>query len=200
MFVFGCFGILDWITNPIGSLIGSIAGTGASAIGQYQANKLTREENQKNREWNEYMWNLNNEYNKPINQMARLDEAGLNPNLVYGQGTSTLSSYAGNLGTSNNFKNALGNVDLGLAQAHQLANQDKLVASEIQLNEAKESNLIADSEEKRSKIPSNLSQNRLYQAITDNEKNKDAWFDLTLPQKTAIMDFEVALNSNTHIS
>ena len=32
------------------------------------------------------LWNLNNEYNKPINQMARLEEAGLNPYLVYGNG------------------------------------------------------------------------------------------------------------------
>lgn len=31
-------------------------------------------------------WNLANEYNKPSSVMQRLDEAGLNPNLVYGNG------------------------------------------------------------------------------------------------------------------
>lgn len=31
-------------------------------------------------------WNRQNEYNLPINQMQRLDEAGLNPNLMYGTG------------------------------------------------------------------------------------------------------------------
>lgn len=33
------------------------------------------------------MWRLNNEYNHPSEQMARLRKAGLNPNLMYGQGT-----------------------------------------------------------------------------------------------------------------
>lgn len=36
-----------------------------------------------------------NEYNKPINQMARLEEAGLNPNLVYENGAQTLSANIG---------------------------------------------------------------------------------------------------------
>lgn len=34
------------------------------------------------------MWNMANEYNSPKSQMARFAEAGLNPNLVYGQGTA----------------------------------------------------------------------------------------------------------------
>lgn len=53
--------------------------------------------NRRTREWNEKMygqqradamadWNLQNEYNSPTSQMARLREAGLNPNLVYGKG------------------------------------------------------------------------------------------------------------------
>lgn len=33
-------------------------------------------------------WNMQNEYNDPQNQMKRLRDAGLNPNLVYGQGTT----------------------------------------------------------------------------------------------------------------
>lgn len=34
-------------------------------------------------------WNIANDYNHPINQMARLKSAGLNPNLVYGSGSVT---------------------------------------------------------------------------------------------------------------
>jgi len=33
------------------------------------------------------MWKMQNEYNSPLNQMKRLKEAGLNPNLMYGKGT-----------------------------------------------------------------------------------------------------------------
>lgn len=53
--------------------------------------------NRKTRKWNEKMyarqradalsdWQMMNEYNHPSSQMARLREAGLNPNLVYGKG------------------------------------------------------------------------------------------------------------------
>lgn len=42
------------------------------------------------------MWNKTNEYNAPVNQMARYKEAGLNPNLIYGQtgGGSSSASMA----------------------------------------------------------------------------------------------------------
>lgn len=81
------------------SLLGSIAG----AIGQ---NKLVdkqieaqKAENQKNREynmmlarqqnqWNLEQWQRENDYNSPTSQMARLRAAGLNPDLMYGQGTT----------------------------------------------------------------------------------------------------------------
>lgn len=36
------------------------------------------------------LWNMQNEYNTPANQMLRFKEAGLNPNLIYGQ-TNTAS-------------------------------------------------------------------------------------------------------------
>ena len=40
-------------------------------------------------EYNTKMWNLQNEYNTPANQMKRYREAGLNPNLIYGNGSSS---------------------------------------------------------------------------------------------------------------
>lgn len=87
------------LINAGSSLIGSIAG----AIGQ---NKIVdkqieaqKAENQKNREynmmlarqqnqWNLEQWQRENDYNSPTSQMARLREAGLNPDLMYGQGTT----------------------------------------------------------------------------------------------------------------
>lgn len=35
-------------------------------------------------QWNTDMWRMQNEYNLPANQMSRLKDAGLNPNLIYG--------------------------------------------------------------------------------------------------------------------
>lgn len=42
-------------------------------------------------------WDMNNQYNTPVNQMKRLLDAGLNPNLAYNMATSGNSSSAPNL-------------------------------------------------------------------------------------------------------
>lgn len=67
----------------------SLLGTGGQI---YAAGKM----NKKTRAWNEKMygvqradalsdWNMMNAYNSPEQQMQRFKEAGLNPNLIYGQ-------------------------------------------------------------------------------------------------------------------
>ena len=57
---------------------------------QQQENEKNRRYNfmlaQKQNEWNLQQWERSNEYNNPLNQVARLKNAGLNPNLVYGNG------------------------------------------------------------------------------------------------------------------
>lgn len=80
------------------SLVGSVPIVGpiiSSAINASQSRKNVRDtiaankelallESQKNVEF----WNMQNEYNTPFAQMQRFKEAGLNPNLIYGQGSS----------------------------------------------------------------------------------------------------------------
>lgn len=77
----------------------TLLGTGVSAIAQAGANKQERK-------WQEKMygqqrvdalsdWNMQNLYNSPSSQMSRYKAAGLNPNLIYGTGTSS----AGNSST-----------------------------------------------------------------------------------------------------
>ena len=68
--------------------IGAIIAGGASLIGNALnsvSNKVTSDDN---RQFALDMWNRNNEYNTPLAQMQRLKDAGLNPNLMYGQGTT----------------------------------------------------------------------------------------------------------------
>lgn len=78
------------------SAISPLASEAANGIMNIGANK-------KNREHQEYMYNkmradqladraFENEYNSPAANMARLKEAGLNPNLVYGNGASEQKS------------------------------------------------------------------------------------------------------------
>lgn len=75
-----------------GSLLSSIFGGLFGADAQDSANQLNWEMQQRQLEWNEDMWNKNNAYNTPAMQIARMKEAGLNPNLMYGQGTTGNSS------------------------------------------------------------------------------------------------------------
>lgn len=64
------------------SLLGNLFGIGGQAYQYAQQKKLIDHQFNKNVE----MWNKQNEYNSPSAQMERLQQAGLNPNLVYGNG------------------------------------------------------------------------------------------------------------------
>lgn len=86
-----------------------VVAAGASGIAGLLANvwnaNSVKKTNQQQKELAEYnwqqaiaQWNRENEYNKPVNQMARFAEAGLNPNLIYGQLSGNV---AGSLGMPN---------------------------------------------------------------------------------------------------
>lgn len=67
--------------NAISSLINGAFGLVGKGIDW----SLTKDQQELQNQYNLEMWNLNNEYNTPQNQMRRFEEAGLNPGLIYGQ-------------------------------------------------------------------------------------------------------------------
>ena len=74
----------------IGGAVSGLAGIGSSIVG---ANASANQQGSANK-WNLLMQMYQNEYNKPVNQMKRLKEAGLNPNLVYGQSAAGVAGQA----------------------------------------------------------------------------------------------------------
>lgn len=58
--------------------------------------------------YNERIWQMMNDYNSPMSQMTRFKEAGLNPNLIYGQ-----SNEAGSIATANYGRSPQGRGSLG---------------------------------------------------------------------------------------
>ena len=66
------------------SLGSSIAGTAGNILMQQDTNKQNERLQDKANAHNIKLWNMQNQYNLPINQMDRLRQAGLNPNLMYG--------------------------------------------------------------------------------------------------------------------
>lgn len=84
--------IASSVLPGLGSAVGGIAG--AKQSGRNVASQIKAD-----REMAEYayskdleMWQRQNEYNLPANQMKRMKDAGLNPNLMYGHGTSGQAS------------------------------------------------------------------------------------------------------------
>ena len=67
-------------------LAAPILSAGASTLFKGLANNYASDRDwSRNAAMNWQMWNATNEYNHPKNVMARYREAGLNPNLIYGQ-------------------------------------------------------------------------------------------------------------------
>lgn len=78
------------------AVLPAIIGAGASLVGGYINNLYAKE--RADEQWNRmnYMQDKMNAYNAPVAQMARLREAGLNPNLVYAHGGAVMESAVGN--------------------------------------------------------------------------------------------------------
>lgn len=86
--------------------LGAIIGIAGSALAAAAASKSASTANKRNvalvdrqNQWNLEQWNRENEYNSPIRQMERIKAAGLNPNLVYGEGVTGNSSSTVRSGT-----------------------------------------------------------------------------------------------------
>jgi|GEM_PF-5050930 len=109
------------------SAIPVVGGMIEGAMNNASNKKIARE----NREFSLEMWNRNNEYNTPLAQMQRLKEAGLNPNLMYGQGTTGNSSAPAKADGANPTQ-----YKLNFLEAAQLHQQQKLNEQSIQLQKS----------------------------------------------------------------
>lgn len=145
--------ILNLIDPVSGSLLSAGIGALGSVFGSLFGKKSQDDTNKANMELAEYqysknleMWNRQNEYNTPANQVKRIKAAGLNPALLYGSGSvantaSSAPSYqAPNLRAYTNFGDLgasyLSQIPLQAAQVRNLdsnsALTDQKTKTEIQ--------------------------------------------------------------------
>lgn len=108
-----------------------LASAGAQVIGGLFGNRSRKREARRQRQWSEDMWNRQNAYNTPVNQMQRLKDAGLNPALMYGQGN------VGNAEKAMQYQQPqIENVGAGVAQGVAAGAQADIANSVKKLNEA----------------------------------------------------------------
>jgi hypothetical protein len=77
--------------------VANTANAAATGKQNKKSRQFSRETYAKTKADNIQFWNMQNEYNSPSAQMARLKEAGLNPNMVYDKGGAVQP--AGNIAT-----------------------------------------------------------------------------------------------------
>lgn len=100
-----------------------------------RAEDFAREMYQRQVDENVRFWQMQNEYNSPEMQMARLQNAGLNPNLVYGTGATAMGSNITAPASSGNVPRQAGKyADLG--SIAQQAFGTKLLQAQIRREEA----------------------------------------------------------------
>lgn len=90
-----------------GSLIGGLfGGSGSKKAAKYQlqaareTNRMNYQIAQENNAFNERMWDKQNAYNSPVEQRKRLEQAGLNPNLMMNGGSAGTAETAPTADTS----------------------------------------------------------------------------------------------------
>tara|TARA_B100000900_G_scaffold395620_1_gene394172 strand:+ start:226 stop:996 length:771 start_codon:yes stop_codon:yes gene_type:complete len=111
--------------------LGQLAGGLANIVGGLFGNRSRKREAQRQRDFSESMWNRQNAYNTPKNQMQRLKDAGLNPALMYGQGT------VGNAEKALPYQQPqIESVGVNAAQQAAAGGQASLVKSQENLNNA----------------------------------------------------------------
>lgn len=84
-------GALDTLFSGVSSLFG------ARKQDYYQRRQMSIANDYANQMFDRQIdfWNMQNDYNSPAQQMSRLEAAGLNPNLVYGNGSMANTSNSG---------------------------------------------------------------------------------------------------------
>ncbi len=80
----------DLLSAGVSSGVSGLLGLAGQAVNYGYQKKLAEQQNQ----YNIDMWKMQADYNSPQAQMQRFQEAGLNPNLIYGQGNNGNMSQA----------------------------------------------------------------------------------------------------------
>jgi hypothetical protein len=193
---------IDPVTIGLISGGAQLASQGINALSQGSMNRKTRLWNEKmyamQRQHSLQDWTMQNEYNSPQAQMQRLKAAGLNPNMVYDKGATTLSGSVRSAEVPNwspqatqvNFGGAVSqglsayyDLQMKQAQIDNLKTQNTAIANEAILKAAQTENITQGTQMSKFDLglKSDLRQVSL-QAATENLRKLTTDIDVTLRQ------------------
>lgn len=123
-----------------GSIIGNLLGFGSNQSTNKANMRLAEYQFDRNLD----MWNRANEYNKPVNQVKRIREAGLNPALLYGSGSVANTSSNTPQYDAPHLQSYQGFGDLGLGQAVTVYQNARNLDAQIRKTNAETENILTN--------------------------------------------------------
>lgn len=158
--------------------------TAGSLGATFMNNQSVRDTNEQNinNQWD--MWHATNQYNTPHEQMLRYAEAGLNPNLIYGQSNTTSPVNVGNAQAPDfsGLNNLLPTVMNALTSRSNIRNID----ATTELNKANAAIKLMESNFTQQSIEAQLAKTG---AETSNLKKQSAQIEQNI--KLAVQQFEL---------
>lgn len=161
--------------NPVAS---AAVQAGSGLLGGIVSGLFNRGAQKRAFDQNVQMWNMQNEYNSPSAQMARLRDAGLNPRLVYGQGSGNT---AGNASTLPKYQAPSWDLNLDVSPLQTLGQYADLKAKQAQIGYINTQTQLAKTKENKTFVDYMIASMKqdLMQALTFGRKGQlgPKWVD-----------------------
>lgn len=176
------------------SLIGGALGAYYNRRGQQRANAYNEEAARTANMMDAYRWGAETDYNKPWRQMNRLKKAGLNPHLMYGQGT------VGNAGSAPTAQRPqFENTNIGNPFTDALANMNTMatnnnIKAQTAVQKEQALNLATDRINKEIKNTTDKARLEILQAQKDDLYKEAYWRIENMIDQNRKTDSEVTLN------
>lgn len=183
------------LTNVASSVAGGLVGLAGSAL----QHKYNRELADYQNDINIQNWRMQNEYNTPQAQRERLEAAGLNPGLMYGNGAVSTAN-AGNIAQYQHpGQDITSNMLNGVQMMSMIANMRKTQAETSNITEdtkSKEIGNVTLGARLQADLDNTLSQTRVNQAEVDYKIKQMSKIDAEIEQidmNVAVMSEEIKL-------
>lgn len=134
------------------SILAGIAGLGSAIIG----NALNSAQNERQREWTEYMYLQDRAYNSPVNQVKRLRQAGINPQLAMSNGMLGSGNSTGAPSAPAMHPYDFSPAAQGVARSVELSNQKRMIDADVSIKNAQAEGLQIDNFYKADEHVANL--------------------------------------------